>query len=84
MLINILNDIDHEYDDWYENDCDICLFEYNDEWGIDEWGFVYDKWYIGTLTCESVTWYIWWKMWYYCDYGSDDWYLYDENVQGTI
>ena len=44
MLINILNDIDYEYDDWYENDCDVCLCEYNDEWGIDEWWFVYGEW----------------------------------------
>ena len=37
----ILNDMDHEYNDGYENDygIHICSWNYNDDWDIDKWYF---------------------------------------------
>ena len=37
----ILNDMDHEYNDGYENDygIHICSWKYDDDWDIDKWYF---------------------------------------------
>ena len=37
----ILNDMDHEYNDGYENNYDIhiCSWKYDDDWDIDKWYF---------------------------------------------
>ena len=37
----ILNDMDHEYNNGYDND-----------WDVDKWWFAHNEWYVSVIACE--------------------------------
>ena len=61
----ILNDMDLEYNNGYENDygIHICSWKYDDDWDVDKWWLVYNELYVSIITCVvscpiNCDWYI--------------------------